>query len=161
MLLCQVTRTKKWKELGVQVANLPKTSSASYQLRNHYKRYLLPFECAFERGGANLAEVIASVETKRNKKTPAVNTSTLAPPPPPQGQVMTPPGPQPRQAASSSGPGPGTAAMLPPGSNGPGHMGPSGQGGQPAPPPMAHQKVAAQALPSQTQNTATPTQQGN
>lgn len=54
------------------------SSSAAYTLRKHYSKFILGFECQFDRGGADPVTVMQQAEVGTKKKAPK-NTSVPSP----------------------------------------------------------------------------------
>lgn len=54
------------------------SSSAAYTLRKHYSKFILGFECQYDRGGADPAQVMQQAEAGTKKKA-AKNTSVPSP----------------------------------------------------------------------------------
>ena len=96
----QVTKDKAWKNLCVHAnEEMSESSAAGYQLRRHYQKYILQYECMIT--GRNHDELVAFAEKQKKKKkekepvNSASGSSTPAPPSAPGGQpAMAQPPPQ-------------------------------------------------------------------
>lgn len=73
----QVTKSKTWKDIAGMLG-IGASSSAAYTLRKHYSKFILGFECQFDRGGADPAQVMQQAEVGTKKKA-AKNTSVPSP----------------------------------------------------------------------------------
>lgn len=71
---CQVTQQKKWREICT-VVNIGTSASAAFTLKKNYIRYLLSYECKFDRGGVNPQPILAQMEAqmthKKSKRAPS------------------------------------------------------------------------------------------
>lgn len=76
-LYVQVTKSKTWKDIAGMLG-IGASSSAAYTLRKHYSKFILGFECQFDRGGADPALVMQQAEAGTKKKA-AKNTSVPSP----------------------------------------------------------------------------------
>ena len=63
-----VTKKKLWKECA-NLIKMPIASTTSYSLRKAYIKYLLPFECKFDRNGIDPEKLLSSLESTSKKKT--------------------------------------------------------------------------------------------
>lgn len=73
----QVTKSKTWKDIAGMLG-IGASSSAAYTLRKHYSKFILGFECQYDRGGADPAQVMQQAEAGTKKKA-AKNTSVPSP----------------------------------------------------------------------------------
>jgi AT-rich interactive domain-containing protein 1 len=65
----EVTKSKKWKEIGILLMSGDITTTVAYTIRKQYIKHLLPFECKFDRGGIEIQSLLNQVEPKeKNKK---------------------------------------------------------------------------------------------
>lgn len=143
--VAEVIKGRRWKEIS-QVINISASASAAYALRKNYCKFLLEYECRFDRGGIDPRPLLAHIENLSGKKRkcssvdsdPNSISSGLAPAPPsPTGS---------HSSASSS--------LLPPGSSGASLSGgPSGTAGSAAsdsqlgPPSSQQQRFSDQGQP--------------
>lgn len=137
----EVIKNRKWKEVS-QVVNINASASAAYTLRKNYCKYLLDYECRFDRGGTDPRPIIAHIEAlsgKKKKHTKMGDSDSLQPPAPPS----------PCGSHSSA-----SSSLLPPGSSGASLSGgPSGTAGSAAsdsqlgPPSGLQQRFSDQAQP--------------
>ncbi|CAH8629669.1 unnamed protein product [Schistosoma rodhaini] len=143
--VAEVIKGRRWKEIS-QVINISASASAAYALRKNYCKFLLEYECRFDRGGIDPRPLLAHIESLSGKKRkcssvdsdPNSISSGLAPAPPsPTGS---------HSSASSS--------LLPPGSSGASLSGgPSGTAGSAAsdsqlgPPSSQQQRFSDQGQP--------------
>lgn len=67
MLLLQVTKTKKWKEI-CGVISIGSSASAAFTLKKNYIKYLFAYECQFDRGGMDPQPVLAQIEAQLQQK---------------------------------------------------------------------------------------------
>lgn len=63
----QVSKSKQWKQIASTLA-IGNSNSAAYTLKKNYIRYLLPYECFYERNGLDPSHIIAEIDTSGNKK---------------------------------------------------------------------------------------------
>lgn len=63
----KVSKSKQWKQIASTLA-IGNSNSAAYTLKKNYIRYLLPYECFFERNGLDPAHIIAEIDTSTTKK---------------------------------------------------------------------------------------------
>ena len=75
--ILQVTKSKTWKDIAGMLG-IGASSSAAYTLRKHYSKFILGFECQFDRGGADPVVVMQQAEVGTKKKA-AKNTSVPSP----------------------------------------------------------------------------------
>lgn len=72
-----MTKSKTWKDIAGMLG-IGASSSAAYTLRKHYSKFILGFECQYDRGGADPAQVMQQAEAGTKKKA-AKNTSVPSP----------------------------------------------------------------------------------
>lgn len=77
LIYFQVTKSKTWKDIA-GLLGIGASSSAAYTLRKHYAKFVLGFECQYDRGGADPAQVMQQAEAGSKKKA-AKNTSVPSP----------------------------------------------------------------------------------
>ncbi|XP_013384498.1 AT-rich interactive domain-containing protein 1B isoform X3 [Lingula anatina] len=63
--VADVTKSKKWKEV---CGALGVSANAGYTVRKHYLKFLLTFECRFDRGGIDPQSVITQIENCTQSK---------------------------------------------------------------------------------------------
>ena len=68
----QCCKKKLWKQVGT-ASSSSTAANAAYTLKKAYTKYLLNYECRFERGGVDPAVILAAVDTKkdRNRNAPS------------------------------------------------------------------------------------------
>lgn len=62
-----VIKARRWKEIS-QLVNINASASAAYTLRKNYCKFLLDYECRFDRGGADPNPLLAHIEAMSGKK---------------------------------------------------------------------------------------------
>lgn len=72
-----MTKSKTWKDIAGMLG-IGASSSAAYTLRKHYSKFILAFECQFDRGGVDPLQVMQQAEVGSKKKS-AKNTSVPSP----------------------------------------------------------------------------------
>lgn len=63
----QVCKKKQWKQVGAVLATTT-SQNAAFSLKKAYIKYLLPYECKFERGGIDPQTVLNAVDTKKDRQ---------------------------------------------------------------------------------------------
>ncbi len=58
----EVIKAKRWKEIS-QLVNINASASAAYTLRKNYCKYLLDYECRFDRGIVDTRPVLAQIDS--------------------------------------------------------------------------------------------------
>lgn len=63
----EVIKSKRWKEIS-QIVNINASASAAYTLRKNYCKYLLDYECRFDRGAVDTRLILSQIESMSGKK---------------------------------------------------------------------------------------------
>ncbi|TNN11005.1 Trithorax group protein [Schistosoma japonicum] len=144
--IAEVIKARRWKEIS-QAIQISASASAGYALRKNYCKFLLEYECRFDRGGIDPRPLLVHIENLSGKKRKCSSvegdlnslSSGLAPPAPPS----------PTGSHSSA-----SSSLLPPGSSGASLSGgPSGTAGSAAsdsqlgPPSSQQQRFSDQGQP--------------
>ncbi|CAL8072567.1 unnamed protein product [Calicophoron daubneyi] len=147
----EVIKARRWKEIS-QLVNINASASAAYTLRKNYCKFLLDYECRFDRGGADPRLLLAHIESMSGKKKKAssnadnesvggANTSM-------SGSALPPPAPPSPTGSHSSA----SSSLLPPGSGSASLSGgPSGTAGSAASDSQLGSSSASQQPQQQSQ----------
>lgn len=63
----EVIKARRWKEIS-QLVNINASASAAYTLRKNYCKFLLDYECRFDRGGADPRPLLSLIDAMSGKK---------------------------------------------------------------------------------------------
>ncbi|KAF7232800.1 hypothetical protein EG68_09438 [Paragonimus skrjabini miyazakii] len=63
----EVIKARRWKEIS-QLVNINASASAAYTLRKNYCKFLLDYECRFDRGGSDPRPILSHIEAMSGKK---------------------------------------------------------------------------------------------
>lgn len=63
----QVSKSKQWKQIAIEIA-VGNSNSAAFTLKKNYIRHLLAYECLFDRGGIDPQQILAEIDTTSTKK---------------------------------------------------------------------------------------------
>ena len=63
----QVSKSKQWKQIAIEIA-VGNSNSAAFTLKKNYIRHLLAYECLFDRGGMDPQQILAEIETSSSSK---------------------------------------------------------------------------------------------
>lgn len=63
----EVIKSRRWKEIS-QLVNINASASAAYTLRKNYCKFLLDYECRFDRGGADPRPLLSLIDAMSGKK---------------------------------------------------------------------------------------------
>ncbi|VDP72437.1 unnamed protein product [Echinostoma caproni] len=107
----EVIKARRWKEIS-QLVNINASASAAYTLRKNYCKFLLDYECRFDRGGADPNPLLAHIEAMSGKKKKPSSVDDGSTPLSASGHSLSaqaPPSPAGSHSSASS-------SLLPPGS---------------------------------------------